>query len=332
MKKICFVIPYFGKWPSWFRYHLKSCEFNPSINWLFYTDCEIPKNAPGNTLFIKATLDDFNKLATKKIGLNINVKNPYKLCDFKPAYGLIFENYLKGFNFWGHGDIDVIYGDIRKFITDEILSCDLISTLEWYLAGHFTLYKNNKKMNLVFKKNKDYKFVFQNEKTLSFTECNFLSKDLMLNKPIKEERLKTKNMTWLVKDLAEKGYIKIYLKTMCLKNCNQKINFCFNKGVLTDINKKKEILYFHFAQLRRLYEFMAPNTSIIPDKFYMTNNDFYHDIKSSRIKIIMGKIKRTNQKIGDNINNQIRPIETFFEDSHPKLYLKLRNIKRALFN
>jgi phosphoribosylformimino-5-aminoimidazole carboxamide ribonucleotide (ProFAR) isomerase len=35
LKKICFVIPYFGKWPNCFKFFLKSCEFNQTINWLF---------------------------------------------------------------------------------------------------------------------------------------------------------------------------------------------------------------------------------------------------------------------------------------------------------
>ena len=50
---------------------------------------------------------------------NINwggVNSPYKLCDYKPVYGLIFDEDLQDYDFWGHCDVDLIFGDIRKFI------------------------------------------------------------------------------------------------------------------------------------------------------------------------------------------------------------------------
>ena len=42
MKSIAFIVPYFGKLPSMFNYWLKSVEYNPSIDFLIFTDCEKP--------------------------------------------------------------------------------------------------------------------------------------------------------------------------------------------------------------------------------------------------------------------------------------------------
>jgi len=36
--------------------------------------------------------------------------------------GLIFEDYVAGYDFWGHCDLDVVWGDIRKFLHTRILS------------------------------------------------------------------------------------------------------------------------------------------------------------------------------------------------------------------
>jgi len=35
-------------------------------------------------------------MASRKLGFKVTINNPYKLCDFKPAYGLFFEEYTQG--------------------------------------------------------------------------------------------------------------------------------------------------------------------------------------------------------------------------------------------
>ncbi|MBR9706045.1 hypothetical protein GOV14_03360, partial [Candidatus Pacearchaeota archaeon] len=213
MKKICIIIPYFGKWPEWFEIYLRSIQYNPTINWIFFTDCKIPKNPPKNTKFIRFTLEKFNSLASKELKLKINIQSSYKLCDFKPAYGIIFKSYLKTFDFWGCGDIDLIYGEIRKFITQEILKkYEIITTRKEALAGHFTLYKNNNKINNLFKRSKDYQLVFQNQKGYAFDECNWLFGKLKNNTSIFDIKTEIETMTHVVKSLEKKGKIKTFSK------------------------------------------------------------------------------------------------------------------------
>ena len=58
-------------------------------------------------------------------------------------YGEIFEDYLLGYDFWGMCDMDMIFGDLSRFITTDILEKhDKI-----YQLGHLTLYRNNKEVN-----------------------------------------------------------------------------------------------------------------------------------------------------------------------------------------
>lgn len=60
----------------------------------------------------------------------VAIPNSYKLCDFKPTYGLIFSEYIAKYDFWGMGDIDVIYGNIRDFITEDVLNNNDIITVK----------------------------------------------------------------------------------------------------------------------------------------------------------------------------------------------------------
>ena len=88
MKKICFITCYFGKWPQWFHFFLKSCYANPSINWLIYTDCKIPDNKQSNVQFIRGDLETLSILASKKLAFPVQIPYYYKICDFQNKMGL----------------------------------------------------------------------------------------------------------------------------------------------------------------------------------------------------------------------------------------------------
>ena len=109
---IILLIPYFGRWPEWFEYFLKSCTKNPTIHWLFYTDCALPEKAPANITFKEIKFDEYKKLVSERLGICFSPDNPYKLCDLKPALGYIHEHEIKAYDFWGVSDRDLVYGDL----------------------------------------------------------------------------------------------------------------------------------------------------------------------------------------------------------------------------
>ena len=69
LKKICIIIPYFGKWPAWMNYFLLSCKYNTTIDWLFFTDCESPLIKANNLFFYYMSLKDFNQTASSKLAV-----------------------------------------------------------------------------------------------------------------------------------------------------------------------------------------------------------------------------------------------------------------------
>lgn len=149
---IILLVPYFGKWPSWFGFFLLSCRLNSSVQWLFYTDCEIPLGAPDNVSFKKITFADYKKNVSKKLSIDFNPESPYKLCDLKPALGFVHEEDIQGYDFWGFSDIDLVYGDLRGYFTTERLKrYDLLSTHARRVSGHFCLMRNTNKMRESFK-------------------------------------------------------------------------------------------------------------------------------------------------------------------------------------
>jgi hypothetical protein len=172
--KIAFIIPYFGKWPVWFPAFLKSCATNPSIDWIFFTDCNLDFKAPANTIFHLTSLQEIQQVISAKVGVTVNSPKPVKFCDLKPTYGQVFETYLAQYDFWGFCDIDIIWGDIRKFITEEMLNTyDIISSRIHTISGHFTLLRNNSYCNTLYKKDEVYKELFVQENYKWFDEDHF---------------------------------------------------------------------------------------------------------------------------------------------------------------
>src|ERR1700732_3083708 len=101
-KNIALLTCYFGKLPWYFDYFVHSCKYNPSVDFYIITDdLTYRKPLPNNVKLVHKTLEDISIMATGKLGFDINITYGYKLCDFKPAYGLIFSELLKGYDFWG---------------------------------------------------------------------------------------------------------------------------------------------------------------------------------------------------------------------------------------
>ena len=101
MYKICIIGIYFGKFPSYFNLWLTSCAYNNSIDFLVITDQYID-NLPANVKVINMSFYDFRNLVQSKFDFKISLERPYKICDFKPAFGIICDNFLHGYDFWGH--------------------------------------------------------------------------------------------------------------------------------------------------------------------------------------------------------------------------------------
>lgn len=177
MKKIIIIIPYYGKLKNYFNVFLETVRGNPTINWLLMTDDSTKYDYPPNIKVIYNTFDDLRQLVQSKFDFPICLPNPYKLCDFKPAYGYIFDKYIQNFDFWGFCDIDMVFGNIRHFITENYL--EQYSRI--YQYGHFSLFRNTEKWNRFFmdanelsikKHFADYRQVFSSPSIFFFDEFN----------------------------------------------------------------------------------------------------------------------------------------------------------------
>ncbi len=296
MKKIIFICPYFGKLPSehmdlW----LQSCSMNPTINWLIFTNDQTKYNYPKNVNVVYMTLDEFKSDIQKKFDFPIFLDNAYKLCDYKPTYGYILSDYIKKYDFWGYCDMsDCIFGDIRKFITDDLLNkYDKIGFL-----GHLTIYKNrddiNKRFMMETKANISYKDVLSSSNNMAFDESNNYSINTIYNEN-NFSRYRIDNYYYDISPLSYPFRRAVYDNNYSYK-CLKKIPtvFKWENGRLFELSivnnqlKKSELLYVHFQKRKMAKDFegLKKIYYIIPNKFTTkVNPDNLRQIKKvSRFK------------------------------------------------
>jgi len=115
---IAILTCWYGDYPWYLPYFIKSCTYNPSIDFIIITEnlTTIP-NKPSNVIIIYKSFDEFKNNANSKLGFRVALNTPYKLNDFKPAYGFLFPEIFSQYDFWGHADIDMVYGNIRGIMT-----------------------------------------------------------------------------------------------------------------------------------------------------------------------------------------------------------------------
>lgn len=125
------ITPYFGDFPEW----MDKFEAPQGYAWLLDTN-----------------LEKFKVRVKEKLGIDYpgEYGNP-KVWDYRCALGLLYEEEIKGFEYWGHMDFDVVFGDVDKFFPDEEISkLDVWSNHHSYVNGFFSLYRNCPEVNELF--------------------------------------------------------------------------------------------------------------------------------------------------------------------------------------
>lgn len=144
MRTIAIIMPYFGSWPAWKDLFFNSCASNSDVDFFFYTDCGTPDSVAPNMHFHDISFVDYCAKASSAIGVSFSPLTYRKLRDLRPFYGVIHYEEIKDYDFWGFGDVDLVFGNIRKFYNDDILErFDILSAHVDRISGHFAVIRNN---------------------------------------------------------------------------------------------------------------------------------------------------------------------------------------------
>lgn len=257
--KIAQIIPYFGKWPEWIDLYFFSCGQNPMIDFIFFTDCPIPKEHSANIIFNYCTFEEYKVIVSRKLRIDYNIKDAYKLCDLRPFFGYIHQDCLKEYDFWGFGDIDLILGDLTMVFQEKILNnYEVITTHNYHLAGHFSFFRNNEYFRNLCFKIKDWKQIIVADKLSALDEGDFsnlvcpyfifirrLHKYFF--KPLRIHLYKTLDIFNPI--FHKKIYLHEHWTSLQPQNGQEWIYDC-KKGCVTDF-KNRELPYIHFLFFKK---------------------------------------------------------------------------------
>ena len=285
MKKCCFIIPYFGKLPNFFQLFLNSCSTNKNYDWLLLTDDNTSFKYPANVKKVTTDFDSIVQLFSQKLDMQVVLPHPYKLCDYRPAYGYLFSDYITEYRFWGHCDIDTIMGDLDAFITNEMFdNYDKIFTL-----GHLTLYRNTPEVNRTFVTDGHYQDIFTDERALQFDEMPVKHWKITIDQLFEKKHLKIFKESFLMDVHVYDAYFRRVkyepdIDKFAFESIKKEALYVWRKGKLMRyyVNKKRELtseefLYIHL-QKRKMKMSQDLNTEsesfkIVPNAFMKLCNE-----------------------------------------------------------
>ena len=303
--RIVVFCPYFGKLPDHFHLWLISCGFNTNFEFIVFTDDTRVFDVPRNVSIIHMSWSELYNIVARHFDFAISLKAPYKLCDFKPAYGFIFQEYLSDCSYWGYCDLDLLWGNLNKFIPWE-KNADKYS-----IFGHLSLVKNTDTLRQLFKKKSShisYRDIFSSSANFGFDELEPYGINSIFDKygyaVVKLDAIadiSPLHCGFSFCDYRNGGVVD-----------NKKKVFKFDNGCIisysldNNIVEEKEYMYLHLQKRNMQYCILGkPGTKflIVPNRFiapctvnreFIEANSRLHNYLHKRIKV---KLKAGKNKL-----------------------------------
>ena len=283
LTKIAMVTVFFGDWPTWGDLFLESCGNNPTVDFFLISDCKPRRPLAANVKLVELDLARFKALASERLGVAIKFERLHKLCDFKPTWGVLFQELLAEHAFWGHCDHDVIFGDIRAFISEALLrQHDVVSASREWMTGHFTLYRNHEFFNRLYERSRDYHAVLGGTVTEGFDECGQGLFEKLLAGASFAEVAAEANVDAMQQIILRTPGVRLLLSPLCdewmpaaLDQGVKTRRFRWQDGKLFEEVTGRELMYVHFWYPKRELRLFTPRWPRLPRAFRLTERGFF---------------------------------------------------------
>ena len=156
------IAPWFGPLPSYYKLWVNN----------------IGRLAPhGYHIYGTFDKEDFNRRVKAALGIeNAIGDDGRKVCDYRCTFGVIYADLIEkgSFDFWGTTDVDMVYGRVEEWVTDDFLAdIDLHSNHPTYVSGPWSLYRNTPPVNELFMHYEDWRGELGNPRTTGWVETSF---------------------------------------------------------------------------------------------------------------------------------------------------------------
>lgn len=285
--RILVIATWFGPLPDWFPLWLTSCRFNPDLDWLLATDANLPAvDIPANVHVVPLTMAEFAARIEATVGFSVRFEKAYKACDYRPLYGCLTDLVPGNWQFWGHCDMDMLFGNIRAFLPLKLLS----SHDRVFGVGHFSLYRNDENANRFYRRpcpGLDYREIIADRQPRGFDEHIGVNRIWHLHKGrfYEDESV--------IADIDPHiGSLRRTSSHASASNYRWQI-FCFDRGRVLRFYieggqlRSEEFMYVHF-QKRRFHLPVPPQDC---DRVWLTPDGF---VPMTDEPLTLAKIKELN--------------------------------------
>lgn len=277
------ICGFVGPLPRYVPLFLASCKANSDVDFLIFGD-RLPNFAiADNVRLLHLGLSDLQARLEQVLGFAVALATPYKICDFRPTFGQVFQEYLVGYDFWGLCDMDMILGNVRSVITDETLrEADIVTTVgDRWISGAFSLYRNTSIVNELYAASPTYQQTFQERGNRWFDESAFRWFGLRYTYEFLIENEMTVSMWDVVMEMRERGKIRLFSPNV-LREHDARAPFALHwDGCrMIDICTNQEVIGHHLIRVKADPYFEMPVWMTLPDSFWIGPNGV-HSQRSS---------------------------------------------------
>ncbi len=243
--KIALFAPYFtkprGKLPAWFEYWQKSASCNGEIDFFVPTNVDISQYKKyENIHFICMSAEEFWNKLDNILGFKV-YRGYYKTAEYRVFFGILFKDIIRGYDYWGTSEFDVIYGDVMKYLRPYVESGEEVIGKD----SHLRLIKNTDRLrNLPFEDAKGFEHPLNYDTAFSTEYCWYFDEDGM-NLRYQQAGV---DVVRIDDDFA---HIHELFKYFLCVGKEGKWGFSWQNGKLmgyNDLNETREFLYAHFTK------------------------------------------------------------------------------------
>ena len=237
--KALLILPYFGSFGPWFPLYLHSLAAQHTIDLLLLSDSAAPE-LPSNARHVPMTFDQLRDLANAKLSTPVRLQRTRNICDLRPAYGLIFDAFTAGYEYWAFGDEDVLYGDVDKMLAPHLDGvADLVVPATNGKSGHLTILRNHPRANELVMKDPAYQDVLMSEEHWAYDETSW-------------RWGKISSFTKVWQDAQARGELTVRGNIPRLTNVPKPGRWFVYDGRSLHEDTGGELLYYHWGRMRHL--------------------------------------------------------------------------------
>ena len=279
-KRMAFIVVWFGDFPPYLNLFLQSASKQKDFDFIFFAEKDKLPYLSENIKLIKISFSEFNAIAINRGIIDSPLTYAYKLCDIKPAWFHILEDFLpeNKYDYVGYIDIDLVLGNINDFLPPiEIRKFDLCTITTEYISGAFTIMRNNSYMRTLYQRARGWQYIFNSNHHFAFDEklrVSGLSEQESSH--INSKYGSLQSYSDIVFESYQYGIINIKAdKYIAYESLPKLIKY--EKGIITDIDTRTNFIMFQFVGAKQTVFWAYPDWDLLPDTFFINRYGFYCD-------------------------------------------------------